>query len=122
MLTSDEPTRDRADHSPRTAVMHPAKGTPFRCHDGLPWKRTGTTSTTLISGTMTTAISAMTTKTTICASPALIAAGGFSKNPSTVAHCERYLSKEDAPLERKPLWIWVGVIACLYVVYRWIFG
>jgi hypothetical protein len=36
-------------------------------------------------------------------------------------HCERYLSKEDAPAERKPLWIWVGVITCLYVVYRWIF-
>jgi hypothetical protein len=36
-------------------------------------------------------------------------------------HCERYLSKEDAPPARKPLWIWVGVIVCLYVVYRWIF-
>jgi hypothetical protein len=35
-------------------------------------------------------------------------------------HCERYLSREDAPPTRKPLWIWVGVVACLYVVYRWI--
>ena len=35
-------------------------------------------------------------------------------------HCEKYLSREDAPYVRKPLWIWVGVIACLYVVYRWI--
>jgi hypothetical protein len=35
-------------------------------------------------------------------------------------HCERYLSREDTPPARKPLWIWVGVIACLYVVYRWI--
>ena len=35
-------------------------------------------------------------------------------------HCEHYLSKEDAPHERKPWWIWLGVIACLYVVYRWI--
>ena len=37
-------------------------------------------------------------------------------------YCERYLSKEDAPRVRKPLWIWVGVIVCLYVVYRWVFG
>ena len=34
-------------------------------------------------------------------------------------YCEHYLSKEDAPPERKPWWIVVGVIACLYVVYRW---
>ncbi len=36
-------------------------------------------------------------------------------------YCERYLSREDAPPGRKPIWIWLGVIACLYVVYRWIF-
>jgi hypothetical protein len=35
-------------------------------------------------------------------------------------YCEKYLSKEDAPPARKPLWIWFGVAACLYVVYRWI--
>jgi hypothetical protein len=34
-------------------------------------------------------------------------------------YCEGYLSKEDAPSARKPWWIVVGVIACLYVVYRW---
>ncbi len=34
-------------------------------------------------------------------------------------YCEHYISKEDRPPERKPLWIVVGVIACLYVVYRW---
>jgi hypothetical protein len=34
-------------------------------------------------------------------------------------HCANYISKEDAPPERKPWWIIVGVIACLYVVYRW---
>jgi hypothetical protein len=36
-------------------------------------------------------------------------------------HCERYLSREDFPTPRKPIWIWLGVVACLYVVYRWIF-
>jgi hypothetical protein len=36
-------------------------------------------------------------------------------------YCEKYLSKEDAPYVRKPWWIWLGVIACLYVVYRWVF-
>jgi hypothetical protein len=36
-------------------------------------------------------------------------------------YCERYISLEDAPRTRKPIWIWAGVLACLYVVYRWIF-
>ena len=35
-------------------------------------------------------------------------------------HCEKYLSEEDAPRPRKPWWIILGAIACLYVVYRWI--
>jgi hypothetical protein len=34
-------------------------------------------------------------------------------------YCEHYLSREDAPPQRKPWWVVVGVIACLYVVYRW---
>ena len=34
-------------------------------------------------------------------------------------HCERYISNEDAPTVRKPWWIIVGVVLCLYVVYRW---
>ena len=34
-------------------------------------------------------------------------------------YCEHYLSREDAPPQRKPWWIVGGVIACLYVVYRW---
>jgi hypothetical protein len=37
-------------------------------------------------------------------------------------HCERYISREDAPPARKPWWIVLGVIACLYVIYRWTFG
>lgn len=35
-------------------------------------------------------------------------------------HCEQSLSKEDAPPARKPIWFLLGVVACLYVVYRWI--
>src|SRR5262249_53014304 len=42
-------------------------------------------------------------------------------------HCESYISAEDAPEgeepqapTRKPWWVYVGVLACLYVVYRWI--
>lgn len=34
-------------------------------------------------------------------------------------HCESYLSKDDAPASPKPWWLVVGVVACLYVVYRW---
>ncbi len=36
-------------------------------------------------------------------------------------YCEKYVSKEDAPAARKPWWLVVGVVACLYVVYRWNF-
>jgi hypothetical protein len=34
--------------------------------------------------------------------------------------CGTYLSEEDAPAAARPWWIVLGVIACLYVVYRWI--
>lgn len=37
-------------------------------------------------------------------------------------HCGNYLSQEDAPLTRKPWWLILGVLACLYAVYRWIAG
>lgn len=37
-------------------------------------------------------------------------------------YCEKYISDEDAPPERKPWWIVVGVAICLYIVYRWSFG
>lgn len=37
-------------------------------------------------------------------------------------HCENYLSEEDAPAARKPWWIVVGVLLCLFIVYRWITG
>ncbi len=35
-------------------------------------------------------------------------------------HCGKYISEEDAPPDRKSWWIIVGVILCLYAVYRWI--
>jgi len=35
-------------------------------------------------------------------------------------HCAHYISSEDAPPARKPIWFLIGVVACLYVVYRWI--
>ena len=35
-------------------------------------------------------------------------------------YCERYISTEDAPPVRKPWWIYLGVIVCLYLVYCWI--
>ena len=37
-------------------------------------------------------------------------------------HCENYLSEEDAPRPRKPWWLIIGVLVCLYLVYRWIVG
>lgn len=35
-------------------------------------------------------------------------------------HCEKYLSREDSPPGRKPVWIIVGTMAVLAVVYIWI--
>jgi hypothetical protein len=35
-------------------------------------------------------------------------------------YCENYLSEEDVPPARKPWWIIVGALLCLYAVYRWI--
>jgi hypothetical protein len=32
------------------------------------------------------------------------------------------VSEEDAPPQRKPWWMVLGAIVCLYVVYRWITG
>jgi hypothetical protein len=35
-------------------------------------------------------------------------------------YCEQYISEEDSPPAHKPWWIIIGVLLCLYVVYRWI--
>jgi len=37
-------------------------------------------------------------------------------------YCERYISWEDAPPQPKSWFIVIGVVLCLYVVYRWIVG
>jgi hypothetical protein len=37
-------------------------------------------------------------------------------------HCGNYISAEDAPPGRKPLWIIIGALVCLFAVYRWIVG
>jgi hypothetical protein len=35
-------------------------------------------------------------------------------------YCERYISTEDSPPSRKPWWFVLGVVACFYVIYRWV--
>jgi DNA-directed RNA polymerase subunit RPC12/RpoP len=35
-------------------------------------------------------------------------------------YCEHYISDEDAPPRRRPWWLVIGVVVCLYAVYRWI--
>ncbi len=37
-------------------------------------------------------------------------------------YCGNYITEEDAPPTRKPWWLVVGALLCLYVVYRWIVG
>lgn len=37
-------------------------------------------------------------------------------------YCEKYLSGEDAPPERKPLWIIIGALLCLGIVCCWMMG
>ena len=37
-------------------------------------------------------------------------------------HCENYVSQEDAPSPRRPWWLFIGVSAGLWVVYKWIVG
>ena len=37
-------------------------------------------------------------------------------------YCDHYISEEDAPPARKPWWIILGTLLCLYIVYRWIVG
>lgn len=34
-------------------------------------------------------------------------------------HCDRYLSREDAPPEKKPLWIVIAALLCLAVALGW---
>ena len=60
------------------------------------------------------------TMTTSRRSLARIAVLEILEDSERCPSCERYISKEDLPVTPKPWWIIVGVMACLYVVYRWI--
>jgi aspartate carbamoyltransferase regulatory subunit len=37
-------------------------------------------------------------------------------------YCEQYISEEDAPRSRKPWWMILGLLLCLYAIYRWVAG
>jgi hypothetical protein len=35
-------------------------------------------------------------------------------------YCGQYVSREDAPRQPKPWWLIVGVVVCLYLIWRWL--
>jgi len=37
-------------------------------------------------------------------------------------YCKNFISDEDSPPARKPWWIIIGVLVCLYIIYRWTTG
>ncbi len=37
-------------------------------------------------------------------------------------YCEQYISTVDSPPGKKPWWLIIGVVICLYIVYRWSWG
>jgi len=37
-------------------------------------------------------------------------------------YCENYISDQDVSPVRKPWWIIIGVLVCLYIIYRWTTG
>ncbi len=47
--------------------------------------------------------------------------GDIHEESQRCPHCDRYISIEDAPPARKPLWFALGFIACMLVIFRWIF-
>ncbi|MDZ4781426.1 MAG: hypothetical protein SGJ19_14340 [Planctomycetia bacterium] len=37
-------------------------------------------------------------------------------------YCEQYISAVDSPPSKKPWWLLIGVVVCLYIIYRWSVG
>jgi len=35
-------------------------------------------------------------------------------------HCGEYISEEDSPPSRKPWWIVLGALLCLFAIWQWI--
>jgi hypothetical protein len=55
-----------------------------------------------------------------CTVPCPYCQRGVYEDAERCPHCEQYLGEEDAPPGRKPWWLVLGVLVCLYLVYRWI--
>ena len=44
----------------------------------------------------------------------------ISEDASQCPYCDQYISKEDAPRERKPLWIKIGLVCLVVILIVWI--
>jgi predicted nucleic acid-binding Zn ribbon protein len=57
-----------------------------------------------------------------CTIPCPFCGRAIHEDSQRCPYCEQYITEEHAPPARKPWWIVVGALICLYIVYRWIVG
>jgi len=57
-----------------------------------------------------------------CTSPCPHCGEPIYEDAEQCPECGCYLSREDAPASRKPLWIVIGLVICALIVAAWIFA
>ena len=44
----------------------------------------------------------------------------ISEDASRCPKCGEYVSQEDAPAGKRPVWVWVGLVVLLLIILTWI--